>query len=79
MGTNSIYTSSTSTSNSLNNLNPNQNTSKGQVISPKTDKSYDVNYEEARIMMMKKRSPTKNEADLSITSDNKSQQPHYKN
>ena len=40
---------------------------------------YDVNYEEARIMMMKKRSPTKNEADLSMASDYKSQQPYYKN
>ncbi len=30
-------------------------------------------------MMMKKRSPTKNEADISVTSDYKSQPPFYKN
>lgn len=62
IGTNSVYTNSSTTSNSSNNLNQSQSTttSNGPVVSPKTNKPFDVNYEEAKLMMMKKRSPNKN-------------------
>ena len=58
----SIY--SNPTINSPNTLNQSQrNNPNGQhdaIVSPKVNKSYEINYEDAKNLMMKKRSPTKN-------------------
>jgi hypothetical protein len=66
MGNGSNYTSPLSSSNNLN-QSQNNGTSQNGVGSPKLNKDFELNYEEAKNLMMKKRSPVKNDTEVSMS------------